>query len=97
MFVVTVTFVAKADRQEAMKERLIEQARASLTTEPHCLRFDVVQSTEDPCTFFLYEIYRNAAAFETHLASSHFNAFNQQVTPWVADKQVQTWHLCTTP
>ena len=42
---------------------------------------------------FLYEIYDDRAAFDAHLASPHFRAFDAEVGPWVQDKQVETGEL----
>ena len=43
----------------------------------------------------LYEVYDDAAAFELHLASDHFRAFDETVRPWVQRKDVQVWRQIT--
>ena len=40
---------------------------------------------------FLYEIYDDATAFQAHLASPHFKAFDVQVAQMVAEKTVRIW------
>ncbi len=93
MFVVTVTFDAQAGQADSLASLLLEQAQNSLQNEVDCLRFDVARNTENPQQFFLYEIYRDAAAFAAHLETEHFISFNRQAGPLVAGKQVQTWQL----
>jgi quinol monooxygenase YgiN len=41
--------------------------------EPGNLRFDVLQSSEDPNLFFLYEIYKSDEAIEYHRNTEHYN------------------------
>lgn len=93
MFVVTVTFVLKPEHIEAFQPAMIENARASLDTEPGCRRFDVSRDANDPAVTFLYEIYDDAAAFEAHKATAHFKSFDALVAPWLASKEVKTWVL----
>lgn len=93
MFVVTVTFEVEAQHRAAFAAAVADQARNSLALEADCLRFDVCHDPDDPTRIFLYEIYSDAAAFQTHLESAHFEAFNAQVTPWTRDKAVGTWSL----
>lgn len=93
MFVVTVTFDANAEQAGSLASLLIEQAQNSLKHEADCLRFDVACNNENPHQFFLYEVYRDAAAFAAHLETEHFTCFNRQAGPLVAGKKVQTWQL----
>ena len=37
---------------------------------------------------FLYETYTDKDAFDVHLNSKHYLAFNEEVTPWVKEKIV---------
>mmetsp|Transcript_364 Transcript_364/g.742 ORF Transcript_364/g.742 Transcript_364/m.742 type:complete len:155 (+) Transcript_364:42-506(+) len=41
-------------------------------TEPGCLRFDVMQDSENPCKFWFYEVYKDAAAAAAHRDFPHF-------------------------
>ncbi len=40
--------------------------------EPGCLHYSAHRSTEDPVEFFLFEQYRDAAAFDAHQAADYF-------------------------
>ncbi|MGD1923399.1 MAG: putative quinol monooxygenase [Paracoccaceae bacterium] len=92
MYLVTVIFTATADKAGAFAARVQQQATDSLT-EPGCQRFDVWTDPADPTRTFLYEIYDDRAAFDAHLASTHFKAFDAEVASWIVDKQVETWAL----
>jgi autoinducer 2-degrading protein len=89
-FVVTVAFRLKAGAEEAFSALIRENARSSLEDEPGCRQFDVVIPTGQPDTVFLYEVYDSPDAFEAHKATSHFQSFDRDSAPYVADKTVMT-------
>lgn len=91
MYVITVIFKIKPEHQSAFAAAMVENARASLETEPGCHQFDVAFAPDDPTTCFLYELYTDKTAFEAHLASAHFKSFDATVAPWLADKSVQAY------
>jgi len=93
MFVVTVTFEVKPGSEADFLARVLRQARDSLEREAECECFDVCTDAARPGAVFLYEIYRDAAAFQAHLESAHFKDFDLEVRDWLADKQVATWRL----
>jgi quinol monooxygenase YgiN len=93
MFVVTVTFEARPDRASAFLARVRRQAADSLSQEEGCLRFDVCTDPRRPERVFLYEIYRDEAAFRDHLKSAHFLAFDAEAGPMLGTKSVETWAL----
>ncbi|MGH7294344.1 MAG: putative quinol monooxygenase [Polyangiaceae bacterium] len=43
--------------------------------EPGCVRFDVLRDEEAPNVFYLYEVYRDHAAYGLHQQAPHFKAF----------------------
>lgn len=89
MFVVTVQFsVAPQHLIDFMRE-MVANARDSRQREPGCLAFDVCEDRSRPGQVFLYEIYRDAAAFEQHKREAHFLAFDQTVAPWVLHKEIR--------
>lgn len=89
MYLVAVTFRIRPERADDFLARVQQQATDSLT-ESGCQRFDVWQSPTGPATVFLYEIYDDRAAFDVHLDSEHFRAFDAEVSPWITDKTVET-------
>ena len=88
MFAVTVLFDIHPGQMDAFLPRMIDNARTSRDTEPGCQLFDVCQEVDQ---VFLYVIYDDRAAFDVHLASAHFKAFDAAVAPMVARKDVQTY------
>jgi quinol monooxygenase YgiN len=66
-----VTYVVKPGSEEAAAEHfraLVEGSRA----EPGCRTYTVHRAIDDPRTFFIYELYDDMAALETHRTSPHF-------------------------
>jgi (4S)-4-hydroxy-5-phosphonooxypentane-2,3-dione isomerase len=53
--------------------------------EPGNLRFDVLQSTEDPAYFILYEAYESAEAATAHKSTAHYARWRMVVEPWMAE------------
>ena len=88
MYAVTVTFELVPGRFSAFMPLMQENANTSLATEPGCRRFDVCTDPSLPDTVFLYELYVNRAAFDTHLEASHFKEFDTAVSAMVARKTV---------
>jgi autoinducer 2-degrading protein len=61
----------------------LENHRGSLR-EPGVLRFDVLQSAEDPGRFLLYEVYRDEPAVQAHKKTAHYESWRQAVEPLLA-------------
>jgi autoinducer 2-degrading protein len=52
--------------------------------EPGNRRFDVLQSTEDPSRFVLYEAYASADEAAAHKSTPHYAAWRDQVADMMA-------------
>ncbi len=52
--------------------------------EPGNLRFDVLQSEEEPTRFVLVEVFRDPEAAAAHKASAHYQAWRDAVAGWMA-------------
>ncbi len=91
MYVVTVEFEIEKDKVDLFRAAVLQQAANSVNREEACRQFDVCFATDDPARVFLYEVYDDTHAFDQHLASEHFLAFDQQVRNWVACKIVKCW------
>ena len=70
-----------ADRAEALLRDYAETVRA----EPGNVVFDVYRRDEQPDRFFVFEIYRDRAAFETHLAGTAGREFNAALSPRIVE------------
>lgn len=91
MYAVTVTFRLVPGGAEAFMPLMLANARTTLTDEPGCLRFDVCTDPALPNEVFLYEIYYDRSAFDRHLETAHFRAFDGAVADLVAAKDVRTY------
>lgn len=88
-YVVTVQFSVDPQHLPEFMREMVANARDSRQREPGCLAFDVCEDPSRPGQVFLYEIYRDAAAFEQHKREAHFLAFDRTVTPWLLHKEVR--------
>lgn len=91
MYVVTVEFTISPSLWDAFLPLMVENARASRESEPGCRQFDICIDAAKPATVFLYELYDDRAAFDTHLASPHFKAFAAATQAMITGRAVQTW------
>jgi autoinducer 2-degrading protein len=53
--------------------------------EPGNLRFDILQSAEDPTRFVAYEAYADEAAAKAHKETAHYLAWRDKVADWMAE------------
>ena len=95
MYVIAVIFLIRDGHEAQFLTRVEHQAEDSLAREDGCLQFDVCTDPADPKRIFLYEIYRDEAAFQHHLETAHFKDFDATVADWVASKSVEAWHRLT--
>lgn len=91
MYVVTVRFQAHPDKVEQFRELLTGHARSSREDEPGCRQFDFCVSQSDPTTFFVYEVYDDAAAFEAHKHSPHSARTRAVIDDLLVDRELLTW------
>ena len=90
MYVVTVQFSIKPEHRVAFDALMLEQAKTSLQKEPACHVFDVCRPHTNSDQVFLYEVYEDCAAFDIHLQSEHFKAFDAAVAAMIAGKKIAT-------
>jgi autoinducer 2-degrading protein len=65
-----------------------EVGAATLKTEPGCSEFDITVSQKDPNRLFIFEVYDNADAFDTHLKSDHYKKYAAAAKDIVAKREV---------
>ena len=92
MHVVIVEFIAKPGFEERFRARVLRQAADSLANESACRTFDVCADPNNSARYVLYEVYDDDA-FDLHLSSPHFRAFDTETAEWVAAKTVQRLDL----
>ncbi|MCB1858148.1 MAG: antibiotic biosynthesis monooxygenase [Gammaproteobacteria bacterium] len=52
------------------------------------LRFDVLQSAEDPQVFVLYEAYANESQAAQHKQTAHYRQWRDTVADWMAEPRL---------
>ena len=92
-FVVIAEFQVKPEKMDAFLEAAYNDARHSVADEPACRQFDVIRPEASSDTVLFYEVYDSRAAFDAHLASPHFRAFDAEVREWVRDRKAELWSL----
>jgi autoinducer 2-degrading protein len=82
MYVIIAPIQVQEGHKEAFIEAVVEDARSSVNHEPGCLRFDVIQDANDPNRIWLYEVYKDEAAFQAHLQAPHLIKFRETTQAW---------------
>ena len=88
-FVLTVRIKIKPDSVEKFMAALTANANAARGTEPGCLQFDVLVDPEDRTRLMLYEVYKDAAAFEAHQQTPHFKKYMDTALGWLESRERQ--------
>ncbi len=70
-YVLVAKWKAKEGEEQAVQAAL-EKIAGPTREEPGCLMWQPHRDPEDPRVFLFYEQYTDAAAFEAHGASEHF-------------------------
>jgi (4S)-4-hydroxy-5-phosphonooxypentane-2,3-dione isomerase len=93
-YALSVTFTLYPGRLDDFLPLMQANARQSLQDEPGCRIFDVALPQDGPPdTVFLWEIYDDRAAFDTHLASRHFRDFDLATAVMVQAKTVTFYQV----
>jgi quinol monooxygenase YgiN len=92
-FAITVDFTLKPGTLAAFRKLIDRNAADSCALEPGCQRFDVLVPSGESDRVFLYEIYDDRAAFDTHLKTAHFEVFNRESETLVVAKTVVQYAL----
>ena len=87
MYVTVVNVHVKPEHVVAFVDSLRANHEGSVR-EPGNLRFDVLQSIEDPSRFILYEAYRDEASAKAHKETAHYAAWRDAATDWMAEPRV---------
>ena len=85
MYVVIVPIQIEQGHRDEFLEALMVDAKGANEDEPGCLRFDAVQDADDDHRIWLYEVYKDEAAFQAHLQAPHFQVFKEAADKWRID------------
>lgn len=89
MYVHNVRMNIKPDRLEETLAAIQVQAETSRREEPGCLRFEVLQSEEDPTVIVLYEVYNTKADLEeAHRNTPHFADWSRLAAEVIDDRSI---------
>ncbi|MEO0390580.1 MAG: putative quinol monooxygenase [Pseudomonadota bacterium] len=91
MIAVCVTLRIKPGQFSAFLAALRAHGQRCLDREADCHRFEICTDGAEPDGLFIYEVYSNRAAFDAHLQSDHFLAFDADVSAMVAQKDIAIW------
>jgi (4S)-4-hydroxy-5-phosphonooxypentane-2,3-dione isomerase len=83
MRVTLVHVHVQPEHVESFVEATLRNQESSVH-EPGNVRFDVLQSEDDPTRFVLVEMFRDDQAVEAHRATPHYRAWRDEVAPWMA-------------
>jgi quinol monooxygenase YgiN len=89
MFVVAAELTVDASDHDKFLPHVLENARITRSTETGCRQFDVTLNPDKPGEFFLYEVYDDRAAFDTHQASAHLKAFRANAGAMLKNRNVR--------
>jgi quinol monooxygenase YgiN len=68
------TWTVKPGREDIVRDALAELTPAT-RTEPGCIYYQPYADPQVPNVFRIFEVYRDAAAFDAHGKSAHFAEF----------------------
>jgi quinol monooxygenase YgiN len=78
MFILMAEVHVKPEMRDRFLAIIRENATHTEQDEPGCLRFDVVQDTEDENRFVYYEVYTEQAALAAHRETPHFKKYFEE-------------------
>lgn len=71
--------------------------QANTVKEEGNLRFDFLQSLDDPTLFLFYEAYRSQADIELHREADSYKNWRKAVDPWMAVPRVGVGYRAVAP
>jgi len=92
MYIVCVTIFVKEGEVERFIEATLDNCRGTREEEAN-LRFDFLQSEEDPNRFFLYEAYKTKDDFAAHQQTPHYLKWKETVAQMMAQPRQGVRHF----
>ena len=87
-----VTFIAKPDSIDKMKELLTAMVKPS-KAEDGCLFYDIFQYKEHPEKFMAVETWRDEKALDGHKTSAHYKIYKSSYEPYCLKKYTDELEL----
>ena len=92
-FVLIVNLEIKPEYPDEFLEAAKEQLEKSISLEPGCHRFDVVNKIGERHLVTHYEIFEDEQAFHDHAAMPHTAAFSKRIEPMVVKVDMRQGQL----
>jgi quinol monooxygenase YgiN len=89
-----IAVIAKLQANEGQRDALVAALQAALTTaagEPGTIFYILHEEVADAQTLWLYEMYADQAAGETHMASDAYKALGPAIRPFLAGRPELTF------
>lgn len=83
-----VEYRVKPAHRADFEAKLRAHAAGTLREEEGCLRFDVMVPRDEPNRLWLFELYRDQAALDTHAAGARLKAFRDYYAPLLEDRRI---------
>lgn len=96
MIVTIVTVHVKKENVKEFISATVENHRNSVKEDGN-LRFDVLQSREDPSVFTLYEAYASDEASAAHKQTPHYLKWRDTVAGWMEKPRTGIPHNVVAP
>jgi autoinducer 2-degrading protein len=96
MIVTAVTVYVKPEYIQDFIQATIPNHEGSVR-EPGNMRFDVLQGTDDPSLFLLYEAYESVEDSRAHKETDHYKSWKEIVAPWMAKPREGIAHQVVAP
>jgi (4S)-4-hydroxy-5-phosphonooxypentane-2,3-dione isomerase len=96
MIVTTVTIYVQEEYIEEFIEATMDN-HINSRMEPGNIRFDVLQSINDPSRFTLYEVFESQEAIEAHRKTAHYHRWREKVDGWMARQREGVPHRIIAP
>lgn len=81
-----VTLTLEPGMRDRFLERVARHKETCLELEPGCVQFDILVPEEEN-EVLLYEVYADEEAVETHLSTTHMQAYLEETGPWIAERR----------
>jgi autoinducer 2-degrading protein len=86
MIVTCVHVRVKPENIRDFIEAIAENHRGSVG-EPGNIRFDVLQQSDDPSRFMIYEVFESEEAIKMHKETSHYLIWKERVKDYMAEER----------
>ncbi len=82
MRIAFVKLMPKPEYRAEFLRLLTEEVTTALKNEPGIIRFDILESTTNPGTYYAYEVYRDDAAHQHHRQQQYTKDFVAKTKGW---------------